>query len=151
MKRTNTLRELQVRYIPSKKVYQAECISNSEIAFKHVSNLFNHDTIACQEQFNVLFLNHAHLPLGFYKASVGSNTATVVDLKLLMGLAVKSLASCMIISHNHPSGNLKPSDNDIQLTDKIKNACKLFDITLLDHLIVSPCGGKYSFADNSML
>ncbi|MFM1852797.1 MAG: hypothetical protein RL164_114 [Bacteroidota bacterium] len=151
MKRTTTLRELQVRYIPSKKVYQGECISNSEIAFKHVSSLFNQDTIACQEQFNVLFLNYSHLPLGFYKASVGSNTATVVDLKLLMGLAVKSLSSCMIIAHNHPSGNLTPSDNDIQLTKKIKDACALFDIKLLDHLILSPCGGKYSFADNSKL
>jgi DNA repair protein RadC len=145
------LKELQVKYTPSKKVYQGERITNSELAFQYVSDTFNHETIACQEQFNVLFLNHAHLPLGFYKASLGSNTATVVDLKLLMGLAVKSLASCMIISHNHPSGNLTPSDNDIQLTKKIKDACALFDIKLLDHLILSPCGGKYSFADNSKL
>jgi DNA repair protein RadC len=145
------LKELQVKYTPSKKVYQGERITNSELAFQYVSDTFNHETIACQEQFNVLFLNHAHLPLGFYKASVGSNTATVVDLKLLMGLAVKSLASCMIIAHNHPSGNLKPSENDIQLTKKIKDACALFDIKLLDHLILSPCGGKYSFADNSKL
>ena len=145
------LKELQVKYTPSKKLYQGERITNSELAFQYVSDTFNHETIACQEQFNVLFINHAHLPIGYYKASVGSNTATVVDLKLLMGLAVKSLASCMIIAHNHPSGNLTPSDNDIQLTEKIKNACKLFDITLLDHLILSPCGGKYSFADNSRL
>lgn len=145
------LKELQVKYTPSKKVYQGERILNSELAFQYVSDSFNQETMACQEQFNVLFLNHAHLPLGFYKASVGSNTATVVDLKLLMGLAVKSLSSCMIIAHNHPSGNLTPSDNDIQLTKKIKDACALFDIKLLDHLILSPCGGKYSFADNSRL
>ena len=145
------LKELQVKYTPSKKVYKNERITNSELAFQYVSDTFNHETIACQEQFNVLFINHAHLPLGYYKASVGSNTATVVDIKLLMGLAIKSLSSGIIIAHNHPSGNLQPSENDIQLTKKIKDACALFDINLLDHLILSPCGGKYSFADNSKL
>jgi DNA repair protein RadC len=145
------LKELQVKYTPSKKVYTKERITNSELAFKYVSDTFNHETIACQEQFNVLFINHAHLPIGYYKASVGSNTATVVDIKLLMGLAIKSLSSGIIIAHNHPSGNLQPSENDIQLTKKIKDACALFDINLLDHLILSPCGGKYSFADNSKL
>jgi DNA repair protein RadC len=145
------LKELQVKYTPSKKVYKNERITNSELAFQYLSDTFNHETIACQEQFNVLFINHAHLPIGFYKASVGSNTATVVDIKLLMGLAIKSLSSGIIIAHNHPSGNLKPSENDIQLTKKIKDACGLFDINLLDHLILSPCGGKYSFADNSKL
>ena len=145
------LKELQVKYKPSKKVYKNERITNSELAFQYVSDTFNHETIACQEQFNVLFINHAHLPIGYYKASVGSNTATVVDIKLLMGLAIKSLSSGIIIAHNHPSGNLQPSENDIQLTKKIKDACALFDINLLDHLILSPCGGKYSFADNSKL
>lgn len=145
------LKELQVKYTPSKKLYQGEKITNSELAFQYVSDTFNHETIACQEQFNVLFMNNAHLPIGYYKASVGSNTATVVDIKLIMGLAVKSLSSCMIIAHNHPSGNLQPSDNDFMLTEKIKEACALFDIKLLDHLILSPCGGKYSFADNSRL
>ena len=145
------LKELQVKYTPSKKVYKNERITNSELAFQYVSDTFNHETIACQEQFNVLFINHAHVPIGFYKASVGSNTATVVDIKLLMGLAIKSLSSGIIIAHNHPSGNLQPSENDIQLTKKIKDACALFDINLLDHLILSPCGGKYSFADNSKL
>lgn len=145
------LKELQVKYTPSKKLYQGERITNSELAFQYVSDTFNHETIACQEQFNVLFMNNAHFPIGYYKASVGSNTATVVDIKLIMGLAVKSLSSCMIIAHNHPSGNLQPSDNDFMLTEKIKEACALFDIKLLDHLILSPCGGKYSFADNSKL
>ena len=145
------LKELQVKYTPSKKVYKNERITNSELAFQYVSDTFNHETIACQEQFNVLFINHAHLPIGYYKASVGSNTATVVDIKLLMGLAIKSLSSGIIIAHNHPSGNLQPSENDIQLTKKIKDACALFDINLLDHFILSPCGGKYSFADNSKL
>ena len=145
------LKELQVKYTPSKKVYKNERITNSELAFQYLSDTFNHETIACQEQFNVLFINHAHLPIGFYKASVGSNTATVVDIKLLMGLAIKSLSSGIIIAHNHPSGNLQPSENDIQLTKKIKDACAIFDINLLDHLILSPCGGKYSFADNSKL
>ncbi|MBP5994369.1 MAG: JAB domain-containing protein [Crocinitomicaceae bacterium] len=145
------LKELQVKYTPSKKVYKNERITNSELAFQYVRDTFNHETIACQEQFNVLFINHAHLPIGYYKASVGSNTATVVDIKLLMGLAIKSLSSGIIIAHNHPSGNLQPSENDIQLTKKIKDACALFDINLLDHLILSPCGGKYSFADNSKL
>jgi DNA repair protein RadC len=66
-------------------------------------------------------------------------------------MALKSLATGLIISHNHPSGNLNPSDEDIKLTKKFKSACSLLDITLLDHIIISPFGEKYSFSDNGLM
>ena len=66
-------------------------------------------------------------------------------------MALKSLASGLILSHNHPSGNLTPSDSDIKLTNKFKEACSLLDISLLDHIIISPFGGKYSFSDEGQI
>jgi DNA repair protein RadC len=69
-----------------------------------------------------------------------------------MGIALKSLAYRIIISHNHPSGNLNPSEADRTLTDKVKNACDIMDIKLYDHIIVSPCEGNYfSFAKEELL
>ena len=144
------LKELQVKYTPSKKLYQGERITNSELAFQYVSDTFNHETIACQEQFNVLFMNNAHLPIGYYKASVGSNTATVVDIKLLFSVILKCNASAIIISHNHPSGNLKPSLADEKITSRIKECANLLDITLLDHLIITK-DGYYSFSNEKFI
>lgn len=152
MKINYDLQELQVKYKPSKnKLTNAEKIVCSEKAYNYLLKSFNNDTIACQEQFNVLFLNHANYPIGIYKASLGGLSATVVDIKLIIGLALKSLASGIIISHNHPSGNLTPSEHDCLITKKLKEACSYFDIKLLDHIIVTPFNEKFSFADNGRL
>jgi DNA repair protein RadC len=105
----------------------------------------------CQEQFVVLYLNKANCPLGGIPLFKGGLCATVVDFKLLMGIAVKALASGIIISHNHPSGNNKPSVEDRQLTTKLKDACKLMDIQLYDHIIVTGEDSYYSFADEGEL
>ena len=66
-------------------------------------------------------------------------------------MALKSLASGLILSHNHPSGNLKPSEADLKLTKKFKDACGLLDICLVDHIIISPFGGSYSFSENGLM
>ncbi|MEY2764107.1 MAG: hypothetical protein RLZZ205_531, partial [Bacteroidota bacterium] len=76
---------------------------------------------------------------------------TIVDIKLIMSVALKSLASGIILSHNHPSGNLDPSEEDIKITQRIKSACELLDIKLLDHIIMSPTKDYTSFADKGNL
>ncbi len=84
------------------------------------------------------------------KLSQGGISGTVTDVRIVMKKAVESLASGIIVCHNHPSGNLNPSESDTRITQKIKDAGNLMDIQLLDHLIIS---GKdyYSFADNGLL
>lgn len=82
--------------------------------------------------------------------SRGGVSGTIVDLKIIFKIAVEHLASSIILCHNHPSGNLKPSNEDISLTKKIKEAGKLLEIPILDHLIISD-SGYFSFADEGMM
>ncbi len=102
------------------------------------------------EEFWVLRLNKANRLIERVKVSQGGVGGTVVDPKLVLKHAVERLASAIIVVHNHPSGNPQPSDKDIALTEKLKNAAQLFDITLLDHVIVTD-GECYSFADNGKM
>lgn len=102
------------------------------------------------EEFWILFLNRANKVLGRLKISQGGVSGTVTDVRIVMKKAIEMLASGLVICHNHPSGNNSPSDADIRITQKIKEAGALMDIQLLDHLIV--CGKNYySFADNGAL
>ncbi len=102
------------------------------------------------EEFWVLFLNRSNHILKMEMISRGGVAGTVVDSKIIFKSAVETLCSSVILCHNHPSGNLKPSDQDIQLTKKLKEAGRLLEIPVLDHLIVAE-SGYYSFADEGML
>jgi DNA repair protein RadC len=99
------------------------------------------------EEFWVLYLNRANKVIDQSKITQGGVTGTIFDIKLILKSAVEKLASSIIICHNHPSGNPKPSEQDIRITQKLKEACQIFEINLLDHIIItdSEC---YSFADN---
>lgn len=83
--------------------------------------------------------------------SKGGVSGTVVDLKIVFAAALKGRASSIILAHNHPSGNLKPSQADIELTRKFRKAGEILDISVLDHLILSPDGDYYSFADENRM
>ncbi|HOC36750.1 MAG TPA: DNA repair protein RadC [Tenuifilaceae bacterium] len=102
------------------------------------------------EEFWVLLLSRANKVLDRVRVSQGGVTGTVTDVKLIIRAAVEKLASAIIVVHNHPSGNPKPSEKDIAITEKLKQAVDFFDIALLDHLIItdSKC---YSFADEGTL
>ncbi len=102
------------------------------------------------EEFWVLLLNRANRVIKKHKISLGGVHGTVADPKIIFKTALEELASGIIVAHNHPSGNLTPSQQDIDLTRKLKEAGKLLEIQLLDHLIVA---GKqyYSFADEGLL
>lgn len=102
------------------------------------------------ESFNVLFLNRANRVKGIFTASKGGVSGTVVDAKIIFAAAVKSLACSIILAHNHPSGNLQPSQADIDLTKKLAEAGKVLDILVLDHLILTT-HDYYSFADEGLL
>lgn len=98
------------------------------------------------EQFWILLLNRANKVLSAKKVSQGGMTGTVADPKLIFKTAIENDACYIILSHNHPSGNLRPSQSDIDLTKKLREAGKLMEIQVLDHIIVA-AGKYYSFAD----
>ena len=102
------------------------------------------------EVFAVLFLNQANKVKNFKIMSRGGITGTVADPRIILKQALDEGATSIVLSHNHPSGNLKPSAADQELTYKIKQAASYFDIKILDHIIVSD-EGHYSFADEGML
>ncbi len=102
------------------------------------------------EEFWILFLNRSNKVINRMKLSQGGISGTVTDVRLVMKEAIECLASGIIVCHNHPSGNLNPSESDSKITQKIKEAGSLLDIQLLDHLIISDMD-YYSFADNGML
>jgi DNA repair protein RadC len=102
------------------------------------------------EVFAVLFLNQANKIKNFRIMSRGGITGTVADPRVILKQALDEGATALILSHNHPSGNLKPSQADLDITHKIKTAASFFDIKVMDHIIVSD-EGHYSFADAGML
>lgn len=103
-----------------------------------------------REVFAVVFLNQANHVIHFEIMSQGGLTSTVVDTRMIMKKALELEAISIILSHNHPSGNVNPSKSDEYLTQKIKDAACYFDIKLIDHIIVSD-RGYYSFADQGLL
>jgi DNA repair protein RadC len=102
------------------------------------------------EEFWIVFLNRSNRVINRMRISQGGISGTVTDVRIVMKNAVECLASGIIVCHNHPSGNLNPSDSDTKITRKIKEAGELMDIQLLDHLIISE-KDYYSFADNGLL
>ena len=102
------------------------------------------------EEFHVLLLNRSNAVIRKEFVSRGGVSGTVVDPKIIFKIALENLASSVILCHNHPSGNVRPSDPDISLTRKLKEAGALLEIPILDHLIVSD-SGYFSFADEGMI
>jgi len=99
-----------------------------------------------------MYVNRCNRVIGVYELSKGGITWTVVDIRLLLSVALKTVATSIILSHNHPSGNLKPSKQDIDLTQKIKAAAELMDIKVMDHIILGTNEfSYYSFADEGIM
>jgi DNA repair protein RadC len=102
------------------------------------------------EYFYIVCLNRANNTIGYHMISKGGTTGTIVDPLILSKIVVDSLAQSIILLHNHPSGNSRPSNEDIKLTTKIKNCLNIFNVTILDHLIITN-NKYYSFADEGIL
>lgn len=129
------LAEITLKYKvgPEKKVK----ITSSQNAYEALRPLYDPDTISLAECFICLFLNRANTTIGWFKVSQGGIAGTIFDIKLVMATAIKCAASAIIISHNHPSGNLEPSEADKTITSKLKKACQLIDVAIHDHIIMS--------------
>lgn len=143
--------EISIKYHGNFKVSQAPKITSSASAAELLFDAWDKDRIGLQECFKVMLLNNSNKVKGIFEVSTGGITGTLVDVRILFAVILKSLSTSVIISHNHPSGNLKPSEADKQLTNKIKNAGNFLDVKLLDHLIIIPDGDYFSFADEGIL
>lgn len=126
-------------------------ISSSQDAYELLHTTWDKDKIELQEQFIILLLSQSNRVLGKVLLSSGTTSGTTIDLKFIIVAAAKANAQGLILSHNHPSGNTNPSQADRDLTTKIKAACQLISVTLLDHIIVTPHDGYTSFADKGWI
>jgi DNA repair protein RadC len=142
--------EVELVYKTTIKPSQRPKINCVKDCYELLKELWNEDTIEMQEEFKVLLLNRANKVIGVYEASAGGLTGTVADPRLILAAAIKSLAVSIVLSHNHPSGNLKPSRADEELTQKIKVAAAYHDIKVIDHMIITS-EGYYSFANEGLL
>jgi len=146
---TSNLCEIEIFYRNKVRLADMEKVCGSRDVFEVLQRIWS-PRIDHVEEFMVLCLNRANKVLGWAKISQGGLSGTVADPKLIYQVALKSNACSIILAHNHPSGNLTPSEADIHLTRKLKEAGVLLDLPVLDHLIVSS-EGYYSFADEGLL
>lgn len=142
--------EISVSYQPTVLPSQRPKIAQSKDAYEILLATWDTGKILFVEQFKLVLLNNAHRVIGVVEISQGSMTGTIADPKLIFSVALKTCATSIMIAHNHPSCNLQPSNADLQLTKKIKEGGKLLEITLLDHLIITP-EQYFSFADQGLL
>lgn len=151
MKQTrDRVSEIQVSYQPA--IGNKPIIVSALDAYVELIEFFPQSTIALQEKFVAMYLNRANRVLGVYQLSTGGMTGTVADIRLVLSVALKVAATGIIIAHNHPSGNIKPSNIDIEITRRIKEGAKILDIKLLDHIIISAIGREYySFGDEGFM
>lgn len=140
--------EVKLTYARTEE-YRGQIRSSSSVS-EFLRKLYADDVIEHHEEFWVLFLNRAHKIIGFQQLSVGGLSGCVVDVRHLFQAALLTNASSIIVCHNHPSGNLTPSEQDIKVTKQIKDCGKIMDIQLLDHVIITE-DSYYSFADEGLI
>lgn len=146
----NNVAEVELIYHSKLKPSQRPLVASAQDAAILLRLLWEEGKIDLVEQFKVLFLNRANKVLCVNNVSSGGITGTVADPRLIYATALKVNAVSLILAHNHPSGSLKPSRQDEELTQKIKVAGTYFDMKVLDHIILTS-ESYFSFADEGLL
>jgi len=139
--------EVKVQY--SKKIVGK--VSNSQTAVDYCKSIPEFENrMEYQEVFASIYIDNGNNILCHQIIGIGAISSAMADIRIIMSTALKTLSTKIILCHNHPSGNLKPSDADIKLTNKIKEAAQLFEIQVIDHIVLTK-ESYYSFADNCIL
>lgn len=125
-------------------------LNNSKRISELLRTIWDQDRLHYQESFYVLYFSGAMKLSGFFKIADGTNDAVPVDMKMMFTNALLSGSHSIILAHNHPSGTLKPSTADLELTKKANKAAELLSIQILDHIILTP-DSYYSFRDEGLL
>ena len=146
----NQLKEYKI--IPTKNNYEIpkKTINNSIDAFEFIKQFWNED-IEVYESVFILLLNRSNKTIGWAKISQGGIASSLIETKLICKYVVDSLASSIILCHNHPSGNKNPSKHDIEITKKIIKALEFFDCKVIDHIIITPEYKFTSLAENGLI
>lgn len=149
MKRLKSnLREVSAVYKKNHSVQNIKVASSQDVnAF--IRTIYPVE-INIREAMVAVFLNNSNNTLGYSVSSIGGITGTLVDVRLILRDALLTQSTAIILVHNHPSGTLQPSQADISITEKVKNAALLMDIKLIDHLIITE-NQFFSFADEGKL
>lgn len=147
---TTYLNELSITY--NKKLFSNTSINNSNTTERLIREIYEQTSseIELKEYFFIILLNRANEVIGYHKLSEGGICATLVDIRIAFATALKSLAVGMIMVHNHPSGNLKPSEQDLKLTRDFKVAGELLEVKVFDHIILTS-NSYYSFIDEGKM
>ncbi|MCX6270492.1 MAG: JAB domain-containing protein [Bacteroidetes bacterium] len=143
------LAEIKVSYSHKIRPSEMKKVSCSRDAYEALLNIWD-GQLDHIEYFYIILLNRANKIMGYYQLSKGGQCGTVADPKCVFQVALKCCSASIILAHNHPSGNTKPSEADIQLTRKMKEAGNMLDLPVLDHLILSS-ESYFSFADEGIL
>lgn len=138
--------EVELVYRSRLKPHERPKVNNSESAYNILLANWDMNKIELVEQFKILLIDHGNRCLGISDISTGGVAACIADPKIIMSIALKARASGIVLAHNHPSGNIKPSRSDREVTKKLQMAARFFDMDISDHLIINPYH-YYSMAD----
>ncbi|MFN0290044.1 JAB domain-containing protein [Pedobacter helvus] len=142
--------EVQLSYKPHFKAQERPQINSAKQAYQLLLDNWDKSLINYLEQAKMILLNRNNRVLGIVNLSTGGGASTVMDTRVVFAIALKSTATSIILAHNHPSGNVRPSSEDIRVTKKLKEAAKLLDIELHDHLIITE-NGYFSMAEEAYI
>ncbi|TSE07642.1 JAB domain-containing protein [Aquimarina algiphila] len=140
--------EIKISYVRGRRILGK--VTSPDQVVSTIRKLFKKGAIEGWEHFFVLYLNNQNQIIGYNLHSKGGLTGTLVDARIIFSIALKSLATGIILSHNHPSGSTKPSNGDIQQTQKIKRIGEFHEIKILDHIIITK-DNYYSFSEEGIL
>ena len=146
----STISEVRLIYRTKIKASDRPQIRCSRDAYELFMETWDLDTIEHHEEFKLMLLTRSNRVLGIASISKGGINGTVTDVRIVLQYAIMANASGLLVCHNHPSGNLNPSESDTAITRKIKDSAVMMDIQLLDHLVINT-DEYYSFADNGLI
>ena len=140
----------EVKLSYHRKLMEAKDASMPDEAYRILRSTYSDEDIEYRESFKVLLMNHNYKVMGWTTISNGGITETAADVRMILQAALLSNATCIMLCHNHPSGSLIPSRDDDRLTEKIRKACEIMRIHLVDHLILTD-NSYYSYREKGRL
>ncbi|TCC98964.1 JAB domain-containing protein [Pedobacter psychroterrae] len=146
----NKVAEIELTYKPNYRITDRPKISSSKETYQLLMNYWEVGRLEFLEEFKIILLNRRNRTLGIINLSMGGFAGVVVDSKVIFAAALTACASGIVLAHNHPSGEVEPSHQDIELTKRLVAGGKILDIAVLDHLIISN-DRYYSFSDVGLL
>lgn len=146
MKNQYKVAEIKLVYKPSYKIEERPFIGDSSKAYEILKQHWDEGLMQFIEQFKIILLSTSNRVLGIFEVSTGGINGVLVDQRVIFAAALKANACQIILSHNHPSGNLKPSIVDLQLTKNLVECGKIMNIKVIEHIIIT-VDGYYSFCD----